>query len=67
MTISNGYGIEIASQKKEGNMDFGNETYLAVTAVLLAISEALGSIKFFKANSIFQLISGIIQFVAGKK
>ena len=48
-------------------MDFGNETYLAVTAVLLAISEALGSIKFFKANSIFQLISGIIQFVAGKK
>jgi hypothetical protein len=43
-----------------------NETIITALALLFALSEALASIPIVRANSVFQLIHGIIMFVAGK-
>lgn len=38
-----------------------------ILAALLAVSEALALIPALKANSIFQLIVGVLKSVVGKK
>lgn len=44
-----------------------NQTYIIVISALFAVSEALSLIPAVKANGIFQLVSNIIQTLAGKK
>lgn len=43
------------------------ETIMMILLVLFGISEALANIPQVKANSVFQLIAGILASLTGKK
>lgn len=51
----------------ESLWNFIVENQVAILAALLAISEVLASIPSIKANSIFQLVVGLLKKIAGKE
>lgn len=48
-------------------MQFIQENWIAILAVLGSISEGLSLIPSVKANGIFQLLNGLLKSLAGKK
>ena len=48
-------------------MQFIQENWIAILAVLGSISEGLSLIPSVKSNGIFQLIEGFLQSLTGKK
>ena len=47
-------------------LDFLWNNSVVILGILLAISELLGSLEYFKSSSIFQLIVGLLKKLAGK-
>ena len=48
-------------------MNFITENWVAIVAILGAISEGLSLIPSVKSNGIFQLLSGLIKSIPAKK
>lgn len=48
-------------------MQFIQENWIAILAILGSISEGLSLIPSVKANGIFQLIEGLLKSLTGKK
>jgi len=48
-------------------MQFIQENWIAILAILGSVSEGLSLIPSVKANGIFQLLNGLLKSLAGKK
>lgn len=48
-------------------MQFIQENWIAILAILGSISEGLSLIPSVKANGIFQLFNGLLKSITGKK
>ena len=48
-------------------MQFIQENWIAILAILGSVSEGLSLIPSVKSNGIFQLLNGLLKSLAGKK